>query len=116
MTVEDLDLVTLPTAEDDLHEYKSSATPNDKLAEKLARAASGFWNSGGGLFVAGLDNATGRPDGGITPTVGRQSRRDWIDRIVNQVTPAARYFVKVVENRGGCPTIIAGNVISLVAF
>src|SRR4051794_33270887 len=79
LKLEDKDLVSLPSAEDDRHEYKASSTRDNELADKIARAASGFWNSGGGLFVAGV-TGDGQPDGGVSLTVGRQSRRDWIDQ------------------------------------
>jgi hypothetical protein len=60
-------------AEDDRHEYKSSAIKNDKeLGDKIAKAASGFWNSGGGLFVVGVDG-NGQPDGGISLSVGAKT-------------------------------------------
>lgn len=97
LELEDLDLSEfLPNAEDDRHEYKSSAIKNDKeLGDKIAKAASGFWNSGGGLFVVGVDG-NGQPDGGISLSVGqkgRQSRRDWIDQVISQVTPKSAYVV-----------------------
>src|SRR5271163_4647353 len=88
LKLEDKDLASLPSAEDDRHEYKSSLTKDSDIAEKIARAASGFWNSGGGLFVAGV-NGKGQPDAGIAVTVGRQSRRDWIDQTISRVLPRA---------------------------
>ena len=57
----------LPDAEDERHEYKSSVieknekSSNKSLGDKIAKAASGFWNSGGGLFVVGVDD-NGKPD------------------------------------------------------
>lgn len=50
-----LDIANLPAAEDERCEYKSSATTFKSLKDKLACAASGFWNSGGGVFIAGVD-------------------------------------------------------------
>src|SRR5437762_602007 len=47
--LQNLDIGNLPAAEDERFEYKSSATPFNTLKDKLARAASGFWNSGGGI-------------------------------------------------------------------
>ena len=84
-------LATIPTAEDDLFEYKSSLTGDAKLAEKISAAASGFWNSGGGFFVAGVDGA-GNPDGGIAQTVGRQSRRDWVDQHLARIEPRGNIY------------------------
>lgn len=106
----------LPSAEDDRHEYKSSAIKNDKeLGDKIAKAASGFWNSGGGLFVAGVDG-NGQPDGGISLNVGRQSRRDWIDQVISQVTPKSAYAVHSIEDKGcGC-NIEPGKGVFLIGF
>jgi predicted HTH transcriptional regulator len=101
LKLEDLDLSEfLPNAEDDRHEYKSSAIKNEGLGDKIAKAASGFWNSGGGLFVVGVDG-NGQPDGGISLSVGqkgRQSRRDWIDQVILQVTPKFAYVVHSIED------------------
>ena len=98
----------LPNAEDDRHEYKSSAIKNDKeLGDKIAKAASGFWNSGGGLFVVGV-NENGQPDGGISLNVGRQSRRDWIDRAISQVMPKSCYVIHSIENSSSCMNIEQG--------
>jgi Schlafen, AlbA_2 len=110
-----VDLVSLPSLEDDRHEYKASATKDNDLAEKIARAASGFWNSGGGLFVAGVDN-NGKPDGGITLTVGRQSRRDWIDQMISRVSPRAQYAVHYIEDEGAGLTITSGSAVVLIGF
>jgi len=89
-----LDIANLPPAEDERHEYKSSLTTFNTLKEKLGRAASGYWNSGGGLFITGVDGS-GKPDGGIAETVGRQSLRDWVDQIVKEVSPAGPYAVRL---------------------
>ena len=115
LKLEDKDLASLPSAEDDRHEYKSGSTKDFELADKIARAASGFWNSGGGLFVAGV-NGTGQPDGGILLTVGRQSRRDWIDQAISRVAPRGRYAVQCIEDCGAGATITAGNAVVLIGF
>ena len=73
LDIQDEDLSKLPTEEDDWHEYKSSSTKDKELGKKISAAASGFWNSGGGLFVVGVDG-NGKPDGVISINVGRQSR------------------------------------------
>lgn len=105
----------LPDAEDDRHEYKSSAIKNEGLGDKIAKAASGFWNSGGGLFVVGVDG-NGQPDGGISLNVGRQSRRDWIDQAISQVTPKSAYAVHSIEDNGcGC-NIEPGKGVFLIGF
>jgi len=116
-TLSDQDLSEfLPDAEDERHEYKSSAIKNDKeLGYKIAKAASGFWNSGGGLFVVGVDG-NGKPDGGISLNVGRQSRRDWIDQAISPVTPKSAYAVHSIEDNGcGC-NIEPGKGVFLIGF
>lgn len=81
-----IDLATIspanfPVDEDDVFEFKSSATPQNELKKKLDRAASGFSNSGGGCFIYGVDG-NGNADGGVDPTVGKQDIRDWLDQII----------------------------------
>ena len=117
LELEDLDLSEfLPNAEDDRHEYKSSAIKNDKeLGDKIAKAASGFWNSGGGLFVVGVDG-NGQPDGGISLNVGRQSRRDWIDQAISQVMPKSCYVIHSIENSSSCMNIEQGKAVFLIGF
>jgi len=105
----------LPSAEDERHEYKSSAIKNENLGDKIAKAASGFWNSGGGLFVAGVDNS-GQPDGGISLGVGKQSRRDWLDRVISQVTPRGYYAIHGIENSSNCANIEPGKAVFLIGF
>lgn len=115
VNLEDKDLASLPSAEDDRHEYKSALSKDNELAEKIARAASGFWNSGGGLFVAGVDG-NGQADGGITLAVGRQSRRDWIDQTIARVSPRGLYAVQCIENGGTGFNITTGNAVVLIGF
>lgn len=109
------DLTSLPAEEDDSFEFKSSRVGDKELGQKLARAASGFWNAGGGLFVAGVDGF-GKPDDGISRTVGRQSRRDWADQIIAQVVPAGVYSLAMIEGDATTAGIVAGNVVLLAAF
>ena len=91
----------LLTAEDERHEFKSSLTSDTDLAGKIGKAASGFWNSGGGLFVAGVDG-TGSPDGGIADTVSRQPRREWIDQHIGRLAPRGDYVVHAISDQGAC--------------
>lgn len=49
------DLLELPSEETDIYEYKSSKVPLDQLKNKISKAASAFWNSGGGIFIAGVN-------------------------------------------------------------
>lgn len=115
LKLESSDLMLLPRREDERHEYKSSATKDFELGDKIARAASGFWNSGGGLFVAGVDGS-GQPDGGISLVVGRQPRRDWVDQIVSQVSPQAQYAVNCLELSGATLNISPGNAVVMIGF
>lgn len=94
------DLSALPIAESDEYEFKSSATPTNDLKKKLAVAVSGFGNSGGGYFIAGVDG-TGNADGGFPETIGNQDLRDWVDQIVHQVGPTPRYDVKLIDDPNG---------------
>lgn len=106
------DLLSLPNPEDDQHEYKKSLTPDKQLAEKISVAASAFWNTGGGIFVAGVDG-TGKIDGGITSTVERQSRRDWADQAVMRTQPPGPYIVRWIENG---PSIKPNCGVLVIAF
>jgi len=115
LQLEDKDLASLPSSEDERHEYKSSATNDADLGDKLARAASAFWNSGGGLFVAGV-NGSGRPDGGVSLYVGRQSRRDWIDQVIAQVTPRSKFAVKCIEDGGSGMGISVHKAVIAIGF
>jgi len=111
----------LPDAEDDRHEYKSSVieknekSSNKSLGDKIAKAASGFWNSGGGLFVVGVDD-NGKPDGGISLSVGNQSRQDWIDTIISQVTPRSPYVIHSIQNSTNCVNIEPDKAVFLIGF
>jgi len=114
VTVDDLGV--LPSAEDDRYEFKGSQTPDIELGKKLERAASAFWNSGGGFFVAGVDGA-GAADGGLAASVGRQARRDWADQAIHRVDPTGPYEVRFIE--GGSPSrgsIAADRGVLVVGF
>lgn len=118
MRLTDISKITidqLPKNEDDYYEYKSSLTSNDKLKEKLQKAVSGFANSGGGFFIAGIDDKTGKADGGITLQVGRESRRDWVDTIISQVEPLPKYSIKFLDDVGDKEFLNESHVILIVA-
>jgi len=110
-----IDFSSIPTAEDDEFEFKSSSTPTKELGKKLACAASGFANSGGGVFVAGVAG-DGDADGGLPQQFGRQDLRDWVDQIVHQVQPAPKYDVKLIDNSFGRGTIAANCNVLAVGF
>ena len=93
------DILAVPDAEDDKYEFKSSKTPIKELSKKIACAASAFGNSGGGVFLAGVDSA-GNADGGIPNQIGRQTIRDWSDQILRQVASSAVFFANLINDCG----------------
>jgi hypothetical protein len=118
MTLNSFSLSQLPTKEDDHVEFKSSVTPHKELAAKLGCAVSGFANSGGGMFVAGVNDKTGSADGGlaIENFVGRQRLLDWADQIIHGVEPTPSYHCKLIENPDGRGTIDANNAVLMVSI
>jgi hypothetical protein len=115
LTWTETEITALPPQEDDGFEYKSSLTTDADLATKLGRAASGFWNSGGGAFVAGVDGK-GQPDGGISDLVGRQSRRDWADQVIAKVAPSASYSVVSISSSNGSLNIQPNKHVLAIGF
>lgn len=89
------DLREIPTSETDLFEFKSSKIRLDNLKNKISIAASSFWNSGGGFFIAGV-NDDGEIDGGIDKYKGRQSIRDWVDNAIKLTQPTGEYSVNII--------------------
>ena len=113
--LKNISLSLLPTSEDDVYEFKSSQTSINELGKKLCRAASGFANSGGGCFLYGLDD-DGNVDGGVSPKVGRQDLRDWIDQIVSSVSPVPEYEVRIFDNSEGRGTLGPGKVVAAASI
>jgi len=111
-------LSQFPTKENQLVEFKSSITNPTELAKKLGIAISGFANSGGGTFIAGVDNVTGNADGGlaIEQFVGRQNLRDWADQEINHVTPTPCYDIKLIRDADGRGVINAGKAVLVVSI
>jgi len=115
------DLSQLPSQEDDYWEYKSSlitAKTNwqNELNEKLCHAASAFWNTGGGVFLVGIDG-TGVIDGGIPSKIGRQTIRDWVDATIRDVQPTGAYAIGPISGNTLANSLIKPNCIVLaVAF
>lgn len=103
--LDQLDIADLPAAEDEHFEYKSSRIPEKDLKEELSRAASGFWNSGGGVLVAGVDGE-GHPDGGVPKQFGRTPIRDWVDHVLMNVMPSAGYSVRTFGN----DSVVSGHI------
>jgi hypothetical protein len=108
-------LLNLPKGETEYFEYKSSKTPVEKLKEKISIAASAFWNSGGGVFVVGLNNS-GVIDGGIPETIGRQNIRDWVDQVISTVTPVGIYEIKTISPQASTSLIHDSHVVLAIAF
>ena len=113
--LETFDLAQLPSAEDDDFEFKSSSTTHNDLKKKLSCAVSGFANSGGGYFVAGVDG-NGEADGGLPLKIGRQDIRDWADQVVNQVEPVPRYDIKLIYDPMGRGTVHPDSAVLLVGI
>lgn len=108
-------LSSLPT-EDDFFEYKSSRMGIDELGNEIGKAASAFWNSGGGILIAGVNNA-GIVDGGFPATHGkRQSRRDWADQVLALVQPPGPYTIKVIKPETPDSLIFETNVVLVISF
>jgi hypothetical protein len=109
------DLTQLPAAEDDEVEFKSSLIGPHELKKEIGFAASAFGNSGGGLFVAGVDR-NGSADGGFLTTIGKQPIRDWVDQVIHQVEPAPIYDVKLITDPSGRGFVDPGSAMVLVAI
>ena len=99
INLETFSLNQLPETEDDFFEFKSSLTALNEAGElkkdfkkdfkkKLTCAVSGFANSGGGYFVAGIDR-NGNADNGLPLKIERQDLRDWVDQFIKEVEPVA---------------------------
>ncbi|MEL6405017.1 MAG: RNA-binding domain-containing protein [Chloroflexota bacterium] len=96
------DLVELPPGETDEYEFKSSliresAYYRGELSTKLTKTASALWNTGGGVLVVGVDD-NGVVDGGIPAKMGKQKLREWVDMIVNSVSPVGPYTVRTIKH------------------
>jgi len=109
------DLLSIPKEESDSFEYKSSKTPLDKLKEKISVSASAFWNSGGGIFIAGV-NDSGKIDGGIPENIGRQGIREWIDQILTSVEPVGNYTIKTISKKIKDSSINDNCVVLVMSF
>jgi hypothetical protein len=115
INLETFDLMQLPAVEDDYFEFKSSLTPTDKLKDKLCKAVSGFANSGGGVFAAGIDSS-GNADNGFPLKIERQDLRDWFDQIISRVEPLPSYEIKLIQNPSGRGEIKENSAVVLVVI
>lgn len=109
------DLKDIPKEESNQFEYKSSKVSLDNLKNKISVAASSFWNSGGGIFVAGV-NDDGIIDGGIPSKCGRQSIRDWVDKAIKQTEPIGEYEIHIIEHKDGINDIDKDKVVLIINF
>ncbi|MDD4593363.1 MAG: ATP-binding protein [Parabacteroides sp.] len=109
------DLLELPFEETDIYEYKSSKVPLDQLKNKISKAASAFWNSGGGIFIAGV-NDEGKVDGGIPCKSGKQSIRDWVDNAIKFTEPLGDYEVNIIAKTNESCNIKDNKVVLIIKF
>jgi len=109
------DLKSILANEDDVYEYKSSRSSLDELKNKISIAASAFWNSGGGVFIAGVDDS-GCIDGGIPKTKGRQDIRDWIDNAIKLTEPVGNYAIQIIEGESPDSEIEKDKVVAVICF
>lgn len=114
------DLLDLPSGETDVYEYKSSLIRasqhyRTELSNKLTKTASALWNTGGGILVVGVDD-TGQVDGGIPQKMGRQKLRDWVDMILNSVSPVGPYIIGTIEPETDKSAIDPEMVVLVVGF
>lgn len=111
------DLTNLPESENDFCEFKSSKVENNKeeLKKKIRCGVSGFANSGGGIFVIGVDN-NGNADGGISLKFGKQNICDWINQVINEVTPRPKCEIKLIDNPMDRGHIDSGKVVIIIAI
>lgn len=88
----------LPKREDQSFEYKGGGTPFNMLkVDKLPKAASAFWNSGGGTIFIGVDD-NGVPDGGMPLKKGGTDIRDWLDKTILPLSQNSKHFIRIYES------------------
>lgn len=114
------DLLELPPSETDEYEFKSSLIRASQhyrsdLSSKLTKTASALWNTGGGILVVGVDDG-GRVDGGISYMMGKQKLRDWVDMILNSVSPVGPYRIRTIKPDNDYSKIDPEMVVLVVAF
>jgi len=109
------DLLELPSEETNIYEYKSSKVSLDRLKNKISIAASAFWNSGGGIFIAGVDDY-GKIDGGIPSKCGNQSIRDWADNAIKLTEPIGDYDVHSIGKTSENDNLGEEKVVLIIKF
>jgi Putative DNA-binding domain len=105
----------LPDNETDYYEFKSSQISPERLKKEITVAASAFWNSGGGIFIAGLDDH-GQMDGGLLADIGKQKIRDWADQVLSHVEPIGPYAIATIEGNSPDSKIKSGHVVLVIGF
>jgi hypothetical protein len=109
------DLLALPAHETAEYEFKSSLSEDDDLGPAIRKAASAFWNSGGGVLVIGVDDK-GKIDGGISEAVGKQTREDWIHRAISKVSHQGQYHLKLISGKNNSSSIRPNHLVTVIAF
>lgn len=111
-------LLLIPSQETDLYEYKSKgiAKNKDQLANAIQKAASAFWNSGGGFFIVGVAKENGKIDGGIPEQIGNQPVRDWVDGILLAVQPSGPYAIKTITPNNSNSKIQSDHIVLIIGF
>lgn len=114
------DLLEIPPTETDEYEFKSSLIRashhyRSDLSHKLTKAASAFWNTGGGILIVGVDDDS-KVDGGIPAMMGKQKLRDWVDMILNAVSPVGPYTVQTIKADSPESKIDPEMVVLVIAF
>lgn len=114
------DLLEIPPTETDEYEYKSSLIRasqhyRNDLSSKLTKTASALWNTGGGILLVGVDD-NGKVDGGIPYMMGKQKLRDWVDMILNAVSPVGPYTVRTIKPDNPESKIEEEMVVLVIAF
>ena len=110
------DLNNIPQFETDEYEYKSSLVKPEELRDKIVIAASAFWNSGGGLLIIGIDDKTGKIDGGINNLIGRENITDWIEKAVHKAEPTGPYFIKTITGTIANTLILPNRLVTIIVF
>ena len=105
-----VDLDDLP-GESQTLEYKSARGGPDIIANKLQQAASGFWNAGNGVFLAGVRD-DGTLDEGMPTTIGRDPIDSWADKHLKKVIPPGKWKTHILRH----PSHQEGRCVLAVEF
>ncbi|WP_417737482.1 helix-turn-helix domain-containing protein [Rosistilla oblonga] len=109
-----MEIGDIPSTEDDRFEFKSSATPLEKLKQKIERGVCGFANTGGGVFLAGISDK-GIIDEGVPIKIGNTSLRDWVDQIVHRIEPFPKYSIDLIEDVSNRGTLLPNRVLLAIS-